>query len=181
MEKPNRNMARVGSRPCRWKGESITARLEAVSMPEPNSGCLLCLLSDTGLGYVLISWHGKVWKAHRLAWVGAHGPIPEGMHVLHKCDVRSCVNPDHLWLGTNDDNVADKLAKGRHGCLKGSECSWAALTESDVINILISPMSARSLARQYGVSSVAVDNIRKRKTWKHVHAPSIPRHPGQMV
>lgn len=52
-------------------------------------------------------------RAHRVAWLIVYGPIPKGLHVCHKCDIRSCVNPDHLFLGTNQDNVNDKVAKNR--------------------------------------------------------------------
>lgn len=52
--------------------------------------------------------------AHRLAWVQAYGPIPDGLSVLHTCDTRACVNPEHLFLGTHKDNTLDMVAKGRH-------------------------------------------------------------------
>lgn len=57
--------------------------------------------------------NGRVARAHRVAWRITHGPIHEGAQVLHRCDVRRCCNPDHLWLGTNDENMADMVAKGR--------------------------------------------------------------------
>jgi hypothetical protein len=56
---------------------------------------------------------GSVWKAHRVAWTLANGPIPAGMHVLHTCDNPPCCNPGHLWLGTQADNMADMARKGR--------------------------------------------------------------------
>ena len=56
---------------------------------------------------------GPMAYAHRVAWTFGRGPIPDGMHVLHKCDVPQCCNPKHLWLGTRDDNMADAAKKGR--------------------------------------------------------------------
>src|SRR5712692_7724477 len=79
---------------------------------EPNpSGCWLwkgCL--SRGYGQVQID--SKQMASHRFAWEDIMGPVPEGLWVLHKCDVRNCVNPQHLFLGTNSDNVKDAVSKG---------------------------------------------------------------------
>ena len=77
-------------------------------IPEPNTGCWLWLgfISPDGYGTRL---------AHRRAWELARGPIPDGMLVCHRCDVRHCVNPDHLFLGTHLDNMRDMIRKGRGG------------------------------------------------------------------
>lgn len=64
-------------------------------------------------GYALTSYRGKQTRAHRAMYMAAKGPIPDGMHVCHTCDVRHCINPDHLWIGTRSDNMRDMHAKYR--------------------------------------------------------------------
>jgi hypothetical protein len=77
--------------------------------------------SDTGYGRV--THEGKQWAAHRLAWTLAHGPIPDGMLVLHHCDNRACWNVEHLFLGSQADNMADMVAKGRHANQAKTHCA----------------------------------------------------------
>lgn len=93
---------------------SLKARIEAYSIPEPNSGCWLWLARVSPNGYGSTNVDGRDTGAHRASYLAFNGPIPSGLHVLHRCDVPLCVNPDHLWLGTNADNVRDMVAKGRH-------------------------------------------------------------------
>ena len=64
-------------------------------------------------GYGEFKWHGKTWRTHRATWTLHNGPIPAGAYVLHTCDNKKCANPDHLYLGTNQDNVNDREARGR--------------------------------------------------------------------
>lgn len=85
-----------------------------MSIPEPNSGCLLWLGSIMGIGYGKVSWRGKQHPAHRMAWIDARGEPPAGLLVLHKCDVPSCINLDHLFLGTPEENMRDMVRKGRN-------------------------------------------------------------------
>ena len=82
-------------------------------MPEPTSGCWLWLRGVHNTGYGQATVNNKSVTAHRLSWVLQNGDIPGGLCVLHKCDVRLCVNPGHLFLGTHQDNTDDKMVKGR--------------------------------------------------------------------
>lgn len=77
------------------------------------SKCILFqgYINPSGYGY---KWYqGKLWYAHRLAWYLANGEIPKGMYVCHTCDVKACIRPDHLFLGTPSDNQQDAVKKGR--------------------------------------------------------------------
>ncbi len=115
----------------------------------------------------------KIDKAHRVAWAFENGPIPHGMHVLHSCDVRNCVNTAHLSLGSNADNVVDRDRKGRQRTCRGSGHKLAKLTESDVREIRRLYLNGggwtqRGLASHYGVSQRLVLNILKGRSWPHV-------------
>jgi hypothetical protein len=83
-------------------------------LPEPNSGCWFFTGYVDRLGYGIIAdgKHTRL-KAHRAAYMVFRGPIPKMMDVLHTCDIRCCVNPDHLWLGTHLENMHDMIKKGR--------------------------------------------------------------------
>ena len=123
-------------------------------------------------GYGCFTVKRKAHGAHRVAWTIARGPVPSGLWVLHRCDNRNCVRPDHLFLGTNQENIADKMAKGRHRALRGMERNQAKLRDADVrwIRLLASEgaISQREIAEAFGVSQMAVSNIKLRKSWRHV-------------
>jgi len=121
--------------------------------------------------YGKTTYNQKPENAHRVAWILAYGPIPEGMNVLHNCpngDNPLCCNPAHLWLGTQHDNMMDKAAKGRSNVRRGERHSKVKLT-ADIVRAIRDDIalgrSHRSIAAQYGVSQPLVTNIGKRKVW----------------
>lgn len=146
-------------------------------------------------------WKGKIHKrtgyggasvdcrdilAHRLSWLIHGGEIPDGQCVLHRCDVRACVNPAHLWVGTRAQNSADMVAKGRQATglrtgrytkpertARGSRNGQAKLTEADVVEIkrmLRDGLGICQIAPKFGVNSGAIWFIQHGRSWKHVLA-----------
>lgn len=113
---------------------------------------------------------GKGRNAHVVAWELANNrPAPRGMMVRHTCDNPPCCNPSHLVLGTNADNVADKVARGRQP--RGTQIPWSKLTEDSVREIrylAASGIPMSHLAKRFDVSEAAISYAVKRKTWKHV-------------
>lgn len=87
-----------------------------------SNGCIEWNRGRNNQGYGYIHIGGSQWRAHRVAWTLAHGTIPKGLDVLHKCDNPSCVNPEHLFLGTDKDNHQDKARKGRHWQQRKTHC-----------------------------------------------------------
>jgi hypothetical protein len=110
-------------------------------------------------------------RAHRRAWIMAHGPIPDGMLVLHSCDNPCCVNVEHLRLGTDADNSDDKYSRGRNRNLRGTAHGMSRLLEEDVLRIREAHLfgaKLTDLGRIYGVSDVAISHVVRRKNWAHV-------------
>jgi hypothetical protein len=131
------------------------------------SGCIEWTACKLKGGYGQFKYDGKVWLAHRFAWMLENGDIPEGMHVLHKCDNPKCVNTYHLFLGTHAQNMADRDDKGRHAI--GEAKKNAKLTESDIVAIRSDDRLLREIAADYGVSQDVISQVKRRKAWRHVH------------
>jgi len=113
---------------------------------------------------------GKIY-AHRVALELALGrPLLPGMQSCHRCDVGLCVNDAHLFEGTQLENIADAVAKGRnrHGCTLGEAHPRAKLTDSVVREIRASSETQRAIAARFGVSQRAVHFILKGQHWKHL-------------
>jgi len=159
------------------------------TMPHMDSPCWLWTAGTQG-GYGRAWAGGKHSLAHRLAWLITNGPIPRDGHngicALHRCDTPACVNPHHLFIGTNADNVRDMLNKGRGNKARGDrhssrtkpECvprgesaSNVKLTAADVLEIrrlYANGMSQSRLASLFGVTQAAISLIVLRRNWKHL-------------
>lgn len=121
-------------------------------------------------GYGLFVVDGRHVRTHRYSYEIHSGPIPEGQDVLHSCDNPPCCNPNHLWLGTDADNAADSMRKGRRAC--GSRHGRAKLTEAQVIELraryAAGGVVQRELAEDYDISHALVSFITTRRRWRHV-------------
>jgi predicted XRE-type DNA-binding protein len=122
------------------------------------------------VGYGRLAGTGEN-KAHRTSWMLHNGAIPPGMKVLHRCDVRNCVNPDHLFLGTQGDNVADMMLKGRdyHVPLFGERNPMSKLTYQEVASIRemqeTSGLTQKRISEIFNVSPMTISRIVRRESW----------------
>ena|ERR1035438_2491139 len=134
--------------------------------------CWLWLGSLDVYGYGWVRLGGKKIKVHRHTFFLKFGHYPEPCG-LHKCDVRSCINPDHIFEGTRRQNWKDKEAKGRGNHAKGSKQGASKLSESIVFKIRAlyakGMLTHLSLAQRFGVNRVTITNLLNRRSWKHVH------------
>lgn len=120
-------------------------------------------------GYGMCGAHDR---AHRVAWERVNGQIPDGLNVLHKCDVRACVNPEHLFLGTQLENVRDRVRKGRGARTSGVKNGSAILNETDVERIRdiwrVGGVTQKGIAKYFGIAHCTANAIIKRRLWAHV-------------
>jgi hypothetical protein len=150
----------------------LLERAERLFIPEPNSGCWLWMARLNKHGYGIFKVESKQRPAHRVVYEQTIGPIPQGMLACHRCDTPSCVNPEHIFIGTARDNTNDCVAKGRifrhNGSRRGEANTRALLSESQVRIILASKSGKKRLAKAFGVHVSTIASIRKGRTWKHL-------------
>ena len=156
------------------------------------SGCWLWAGTMASNGYGRFQLDRKSRWAHRVAYQFAVSPIPEGLCVLHRCDNPPCVNPEHLFLGTQQDNLADMVAKGRNQkgdrhssrlhperLCRGERHGQAKLTEASVLTIRAAYRAGGrvgQLARQFGVARQTITDILRNRRWTHLPSAEIIDH-----
>lgn len=138
---------------------TLKQRFEAKVRVTPE--CWLWTGARSGLQYGGIREGDRVLRAHRVSYELNVGPIPEGLHVMHRCDNPVCVNPAHLQLGTHQDNMADMYAKGRRKAASGLRNGAAKLTPEARRAILESRLPSEKLGPMHGVSGSLVRKIRQ--------------------
>lgn len=148
--------------------KSLRQRFDEKWIVEPNSGCHLWSghVDERGRGMLRIN--RRLTFAARVSWTIYHGPVPEGLRVLHRCDTPMCVNPHHLFLGTHLDNMRDMAVKGRHANVAGQRNASAKLTDADVRAIRSSTATQNVLAERFGVSQATISDVRGLKKWRDV-------------
>lgn len=161
---------------------------EKVQKKPGRDACWLFTGSHNSDGYGSLRIGTKTIGAHIIAYELQRGRVPRGKQVHHTCDVRDCVRGKHLWTGTQRQNIADRVAKGRNGAARGQkngrythpesvprgeDHARAKLTTADIRKIRklldLHAASMQELGRTFGVTKWNIASIKSRRTWKHIH------------
>ena len=133
------------------------------------NGCVLWVAAaNNPQGYGRMAVRGVRMTSGRAAYELKVGPVPPGLQVLHRCDNPRCVNPEHLFLGTNADNVADKVSKGRQARLQGAKHPSVKLTEQQVLSIRSDQRRHSLIAADYAIHRSTVSYIKRGQLWAHL-------------
>lgn len=146
----------------------VRANIEAGSIPVPESGCWIWLGAESGNGYTSMRAisNGKRINifGHRASYLAFHGDLPKGMNVLHKCDVRACVNPAHLYAGTQGQNMQDMYDKKRRKQPSKENHARSKINREIAAFIMQSKISGRMLAKMFGLCPQYVSDIKVGKS-----------------
>ena len=147
--------------------EYINRFLDKINI-DPDTGCMMWTAYVRNR-YGAFRIGSKVKQAHRVAWEMKHGTIPEGMNICHRCDTPTCVNPDHMFIGTQKDNMQDCAQKGRMDH-RGEKNSFAILDEDDIraIRALRGKKTQEEIAKMFGTARGNIANIMTGHSWAHV-------------
>ena len=157
----------------------LKSRFEAKYVPDPNSGCWLWIGAVDSSGYGNFRYKDRYLGAHKVSYLIHKGEVGKGYLVLHTCDVRCCVNPNHLKLGTHADNMEDRNIKGRQAHLRGTKNGNSKLNEEDVITIFTKydgkEHTIYTLGREYNVHPSTIHLILKGRNWSHITKHELQR------
>lgn len=167
----------MNQRPDHKVLEKLLEKIERI----PFSGCHIWMASCMKNGYGQIGYKGTNAYAHRVSWLLQKGPIPDGMNVLHRCDTRCCINPDHLFLGSQMDNIHDMMRKGRENMKssrrgnplrknlrKGESHGMAKITAENVKEIRLRYAAGeqqKALGAEFGIKQAQVSRIVLNQSW----------------
>lgn len=136
------------------------------------NGCWIWKKYTDRDGYGNCTFKGKVKQAHRVSYLAFRGEVPDDKMVCHHCDIPSCVNPEHLYVGDHFTNAQDKHSRGRNKPINGESNNMAVLTEQQVLEIRSNYTGKWGeqirLCKKYGISSPHMSAILKGKYWKHI-------------
>jgi len=139
--------------------------------PFNKSKCWIWREVPTSGGYGIFSLNGKSIPAHRLSWILHFGEIPTGIEILHSCDTRLCVNPYHLFQGTQGDNVRDCTKKKRNGKSRGEDHPFSKLKDEQIALVVKRGQNGekyKNIAADLGISTISVGDILRGNSWKHL-------------
>ena len=138
------------------------------------NGCWLYqgAIKKNGLGYGWVTFNGKQMGAHRASWIVKNGYIEKDLCVCHKCDVPSCINPDHLFIGTQSENMKDAYRKKRKKPInQGGETNPASKLNLDQVKqirkLLNEKIKQKIIAKKFNISQVTVSNIKTNYRWQN--------------
>lgn len=150
---------------------SSSKRKLSVDIPTNIKKCIIWKGAVNNKGYGVVNYKGKYWLVHRLIYT-LHNPEIDinRMLVLHKCDIRNCINPNHLFIGTAKDNTNDMIDKDRMKHANGENAGKSKLTWKKVEKIRNKHgkkhVTTKKLSEKYGVSCMSIRNIVNKKTWR---------------
>lgn len=151
-------------------GERFWNRVDKTPGHGPNGDCWLWTGAVDTPGYGAVGWYGKKRNTHRVAYELANGPIDRNMDICHRCDVRLCCRPTHLFAASRLENVHDSIRKGRH--TKGENCGSAKMSEP-LVKLLILvherlQMGSTEISRVTGINRHTIESVLNGKNWKHL-------------
>lgn len=162
-------------RPKGTKNKNIVPlkeRLYSKAIINKNSGCWE-MQPFKGHRYPKIQIENRCERANRISYEITFGKIPSGVHCLHKCDNTKCINPEHLFLGTHQENMHDKIKKGRakYDGPKGTRCAQHKLQDyevKEILDLLNKNHTQISISRKYGICQQTISKIKTNQTWLHI-------------